>query len=85
MSSPLRTPASALMLLGGAAVAFVGVGLLMSGHKAVGGLLAALGLAVEVGGAWVHDLGHRRRGEQPHAMWGPGDRNRPARSPRRRS
>jgi hypothetical protein len=72
------------MLIGGTAVALVGLGLLLSGHKEIGGLLTLLGLAVEIGGAWVHDRGHRRRGEQPHALWGPGDRHRPARLPRRR-
>jgi hypothetical protein len=28
------------------------------------------GVAVEVGGMWLHDWNHRRHGEEPHALWG---------------
>jgi hypothetical protein len=72
------------MLLGGAVIGLVGVALLISGRMALGVLIGVIGFVVEVGGAWIHDLGHRRRGEQPHALWGARDRNRPSRMPPRR-
>jgi hypothetical protein len=43
----------------------------LSGHWALGGVLALLGMD-EVGDVWVHVLGHRRRGEQPQENDVPG-------------
>lgn len=85
MSSPLRTPLSAVMMLGGAVIGISAIvaWVVMRVTGALEGagpilILAAIGgLCLEVSGAWVHDLQHRRRGERPHAMWGQGDRNRP--------
>jgi hypothetical protein len=71
-------------MLGGAAVAVAGVVLMLQERWAVGVPLGLVGIAIELSGAWVHDLGHRRRGEVPHAMWGEADRNRPSWWPRRR-
>ena len=72
------------MLVGGLVIALVGLALLLSGRMGPGLALAILGLAVEVSGAWVHDRGHRRRGEQEHALWGAGNQNRPTRLRSRR-
>lgn len=42
-----------------------------------GAALLVVGLVVEFTGPYLHDNAHRRRGEEPHAMWGKGDRNKP--------
>lgn len=53
-------------------------GLLWLGRGAVAGAaLLVVGLVVEFTGPYLHDNAHRRRGEEPHAMWGKGDRNKP--------
>lgn len=77
VSSPLRTPASAAMLVGGTAL---GLGALVTARwrNGRGGLfdepvflvLAVCGLGIVLAGAWVHDEGHRRLGEVPHAFFG---------------
>ena len=85
MSSPLRAPGTATMLIGGGALALTGVALALTGRQALGLALVVVGFVIEIGGAWVHDLGHRRRCEVTHAMWGTDDRNRPAWLPSRRA
>ena len=45
--------------------------------SAVGFALCAVGLVLEFTGPAIHDRAHRRHGEEPHAMWGKGDRNKP--------
>jgi hypothetical protein len=77
MSAPLRTPVTAVLVLGGAALAVVGLVLWIRAHSGLGIAVIAVGLAVELGGAWHHDWLHRRHGEQPHAVWGRDDHNRP--------
>ena len=77
MSSPLRTPVSAVLMLGGAATAIAGLISMVALGK-WGLLIAVLGLVVEIGGAWQHDWMHKRRGEQQHALWGRDNRNRPS-------
>jgi hypothetical protein len=80
------------MIVAGAAAGLTGVALRTRSAVAEGGpldgntwflLLALAGLGLEMAGFWVHDRGHRRRGEIPHALWGLDDRNRPAWLPRR--
>jgi hypothetical protein len=71
-----RTPVTAALMFGGAGLAFFGL-LMTLVWGARGWAIVAVGFAIEVGGAWHHDWMHRRRGEQPHAMWGRGDRLRP--------
>lgn len=65
------------MLIGGAILAVVGATVFLLGPRPIGVVVFVLGFLVEVSGALVHDRLHRRRGEQPHAMWGEADRNRP--------
>ncbi len=92
VSSPFRTPLSATLIVAGAGVGLTGIALWVRSAVAEGGpfdgrvaflLLALAGLALEMAGFWVHDRGHRRRGEIPHALWGLDDRNRPDWIPRR--
>lgn len=80
------------MIVAGAAAALTGVVLWTWSAVAEGGpfdgngwllLLALAGLVLELAGMGVHDRGHRRRGETPHALWGLEDRNRPDWLPRR--
>jgi len=80
MSSPLRTPLSAALLIGGAVVGLAGVLLwLVEGAPSAPALaMAGGGLASVLTGAWAHDHGHRRRGEHTHAVWGADDRTGPA-------
>ncbi len=40
-------------------------------------LLGVLATVVEFGQVAWHDRRHRSRGERPHAMWGPDDKNKP--------
>jgi len=74
------------MIVAGAAAGLTGVALWTRSAVADGEpfdgntwflLLALAGLALEIAGMGVHDRGHRRRGEVPHALWGLDDRNRP--------
>lgn len=62
------------MLVSGAVIGLVSVTLWVHSAVTQGGpfdgragflLLAVAGLALEFAGAWVHDRGHRRRGESP--------------------
>ncbi len=58
----------------------LGIGGLIFGvvrGSAVGFALCAVGLVIEFAGPYIHDKAHRRQGEEPHAMWGKGDRNKP--------
>lgn len=80
------------MIVAGAAAGLTGVALWTWSAATEGGpfdgngwwlLLALAGLVLEIAGMGVHDRGHRRRGELPHALWGLDDRNRPDRLPRR--
>lgn len=73
------------MILGGAVVGVAGGIVILTGRLGPGALLALLGVAVQLAGAWVHDREHRRRGEPPHTLWGPEDRFRPTWLPGRRS
>lgn len=77
MSSPLRSPVTAALMLGGAIVAFFGIAMSALGRGHIYVVVAVAGIAVEFGGAWHHDWMHMRRGEQPHAFWGRDDHNRP--------
>lgn len=92
MSNLLRDPVPAVLMLGGAAVNVTAIVVWIPTAAADDGrfggdlwllVLALAGLAVGLTGPALHDRGHRRRGEPPHAMWGAGDRNRPDRLPRR--
>lgn len=65
------------MLLVGATLAFGGLILGVVRSAAVWDVLVAVGLVIEVSGPYVHDRAHRRHGEEPHAMWGKGDRHKP--------
>lgn len=60
---PLKTPVSAALFVGGGTMALVGVGMFLISPHLAGLLVAVLGLAGELSGAWVHDRGHPRRGE----------------------
>lgn len=59
-------------------MALVGGWLFVGGRTTSGILIFVVGFAAMFWGAWAHDVGHRRRGEPPHALWGVGDRNRPS-------
>lgn len=62
------------MMLTGLALVFVGLFLLVQG-AAVGGVLVLVGFVIEFTGPYLHDRTHRLRGEEPHAMWGEGNRS----------
>jgi hypothetical protein len=77
VSSILRDKKGGPLLLVGAALA-LGGGILGLVHGAwIWTVLVAVGLVIEFSGPYVHDRAHRRHGEEPHAMWGKGDRNKP--------
>jgi hypothetical protein len=77
VSSILRDRKGAPMLLVGAALVFGGLILGVVRGEAVWAVLVAVGFVIEFSGPYVHDRAHRRHGEEPHAMWGEGDRNKP--------
>lgn len=76
MSQILRDKKAGPMMLIGAALALGGLFWLVRG-AGVGAAVFAIGFVIEVTGPYLHDRAHRRRGEEPHAMWGEGDRNKP--------
>lgn len=76
MSHVLRDRKAGSTSLIGLALALGGLLLLARGAVA-GAALLAVGVVVEFTGFHLHDNSHRRRGEEPHAMWGKGDRNKP--------
>lgn len=77
VSNPLRTPLSAVPVACGCMLVVVGIVGMLWWSRWLSGLVMLSGLAVEIGGMWLHDWSHRRRGETPHALWGIGDRSRP--------
>jgi fatty acid desaturase len=78
VSNPLRRPVTAVVILSGALLALAGLVVhIRHGNAAVGIAMIIGGLALEFVGISWHDRTHLRRGEQPHAMWGTNDRNRP--------
>ena len=59
-------------------VSYVGLAIFVSGeHRFVGFLVLVAGLWSLVGAPILHDRLHRERGEDPHAIWGRGDRRKP--------
>ncbi|MDF8263535.1 hypothetical protein [Luteipulveratus flavus] len=74
---PLRSPLTGALMLTGGALDLVGgvLGIAVSGAWLA---VCVVGLALFFGAFVLHDRGHRRRGEPPHAMWGPSDAKRPA-------
>lgn len=59
-------------------VSYVGLAVFVSGeHRFVGFLVLVAGVWSLVGAPVVHDRLHREHGEDPHALWGRGDRRKP--------
>ena len=59
-------------------VSYVGLAVFVSGeHRFAGFLVLVGGLWSLVGAPVVHDRLHREHGEDPHVIWGRGDRRKP--------
>jgi membrane protein YdbS with pleckstrin-like domain len=59
-------------------VSYVGLAIFVSGeHRFAGFLVLVGGLWSLVGAPVVHDRLHREHGEDPHVIWGRGDRRKP--------
>jgi hypothetical protein len=63
-----------MLLITGLVVALTGLAITVTG-SAWGIGVMVIGGVVEVSGPYLHDCGHRQRGEVTHALWGENDRN----------
>jgi hypothetical protein len=71
MSRMTKTPVLSGFSVAGAVVALVGLVMCVTdSHRPLGIWTMVVGAIVEVGGFWIHDRQHMRRGEPTHALWG---------------
>jgi hypothetical protein len=70
MSNPLHNPASRLAFIAALVLVAIGGILVRAYGWSVGTPFLVASGAITLGTGYLHDRGHKLRGEQPHALFG---------------